>query len=223
MAEKILVIGESGSGKSTSTKNLNEKETFYINCVGKNLPFRGWKAKYTYATKETPKGNMLKTTNFQEVIKMMKYVSEKMPHVKTLIIDDAQYIMTYEFMDRAMEKGYDKFSELAQHYFEVLRTPDFLRPDLTVIFFSHSQDEGQRTKIKTIGKMLDEKLTIEGMFTMVLLATCYKDIDKTIKHVFVTRNNGLTTVKTPDGMFSEPTIPNDLQFVLDKVEEYNNG
>lgn len=223
MADKILIIGESGSGKSSSLKNLEAKSTFLINCVGKALPFQGWKSKYIYATKDSPSGNMIQTTNFKDVISMMKYVGDKLPEIKTLIIDDAQYIMTYEFMDRAMEKGYDKFSELAQHYFDVLRTPDSLRDDLTVIFFSHSQDDGNKTKVKTIGKMLDEKLTIEGMFTMVLLATCYKDIDKSIKHVFITKNTGNTTVKTPDGMFDSMEIPNDLQFVLESKDRYNNG
>ena len=223
MAEKILILGESGSGKSTATKTLDEKSTFFINCIGKALPFKGWKAKYSYADSKNPKGNMLKTTDYSKVSQMIKYVGEKLPHIKTLVIDDCQYIPVYEYMARASEKGYDKFTEFAKHYMDVLTAPDDLRDDLTVIYLSHSQDEAGKTKVKTIGKMLDSTVTIEGLFTIVLLATCYKDVDKSIKHIFMTKNTGTTTVKSPDGMFETIEIPNDLQFVLDKVNEYNNG
>ena len=223
MAEKILVIGESGSGKSTSTKNLDPKTTFYVNCIGKALPFKGWKSNYKYATKESPSGNMIKTVGYSKVVGVIKEVAEKMPKVKTIIVDDAQYIMVYEYMARASEKGYDKFTQLAQHYHEVMTCADDLREDLTVIFLSHSQNDGGITKIKTVGKMLDSAVTLEGLFTMVLLADCYKDENKKIKHVFITKNNGTATVKTPDGMFESVEIPNDLQYVMDKVKEYNNG
>lgn len=224
MAEKILIIGESGSGKSSSCRTLDSKTTAIINCIGKPLPFKGWKTNYQKFDPKTESGNLFETVNYEAVIKAMQYVALKKPEIKTLIIDDAQYIMTFEFMDRAMEKGYDKFSELAQHFFKVLKAADSLRQDLTVVFLAHSEEVSgngyTKTKIKTIGKMLDEKLTIEGLFSCVLLATCYKDTDKEIKHIFVTKNNGTTTVKTPAGMFEDAIIPNDLQFVLNKIKEY---
>ena len=221
MAEKVLIIGESGSGKSTSCRTLDPKTTFFINVIGKPLPFKGWKSNYSDFDPKTGTGNVIATTNHDLVIKSMKYISEKKPEIKTIIIDDSQYIMTYEFMERAMEKGYDKFSELAQHFFEVLRAPEKLRSDLTVVFLSHTQEAEGKTRMKTIGKMLDEKLTIEGLFSIVLLATCYRGEDKSIRHVFITKNNGTTTVKTPDGMFEDAVIQNDLQFVLEKIKEYS--
>jgi len=211
-------------GKSTSCRTLDPKTTAIINCIGKPLPFKGWKSAYQKFDPKTQKGNLFETVNYEAVIKAMQYISEKMADIKVIVIDDAQYIMTYEFMERAMEKGYDKFSELAQHFFKVLKAAEQLRPDLTVIFLAHSEEVSgngyTKTQIKTIGKMLNEKLTIEGMFSIVLLATCYKDTDKEIKHIFVTKNNGTTTVKSPAGMFVDAIIPNDLQFVLDKIKEY---
>jgi len=220
MGEKILVIGESGSGKSTATKNLDPKSTFYINCIGKSLPYKGWKGKYKGSEGKVV-GNLVATTDWEKIVKAMQYVSESMPEIKTIIIDDAQYIMSYEFMARAKERGFDKFTEIAQHMFQVLIAPDSLRDDLMVIFLGHCDDANGRTKMKTIGKMLDEKITIEGMFTVVLLCYSYKEGEGAMKYVFVTNSNGTNTCKSPDGMF-ELTIPNDLAQVVKQYYEYSN-
>lgn len=225
MSEKILIIGESGSGKSRSTYSLNPKDTFYINVIGKSLPFKGWRSSYTLFDRETGNGNMVSIYEADKVLNAMKYVSDKRPEIKVLIIDDAQYIMAYEFMERAKEKGFDKFVEIGQNMFNILKLGDNLRADLMVVFLFHSDDISAngytKTKVKTIGKMLDEKITVEGMFTVVLQAMCYKDTDKTIKYCFVTQNNGTTTVKTPEGMFSSPLIENDLAAVIKRYKEYN--
>lgn len=225
MANKLLVIGESGSGKSTSTRNLDPASTFFINVIGKPLPFKGWQSKYTDYNKPIMKGNLFKTHNSDEICACMHHISGKLPHIKTIIIDDAQYIMSYEFMERAQEKGYDKFIEIGKHMFDVFTTPDKLRDDITVVFLMHSDDitaNGYtKTKVKTIGKMLDEKITIEGLFTIVLLSVCYKNNEKEMCYSFVTKSNGMTTAKTPDGMFKYILIENDLKFVLDKITEYN--
>ena len=217
MGNKILVLGDSGSGKSTATRNLDPKTTFYVNVIGKPLPFKGWKAKYVAGK------NLVVTNNHQEVIDCIKGVSEKMTTIKTIVVDDAQYIMSYEFMARAKERGFDKFTEIAQHMFNVLRAPDTVRDDLTTIFLSHSEDVSAngytKTKMKTIGKMLDEKISIEGLFTVVLL--CYPVMEnKKMKYVFVTESNGTTTAKSPMDMFKEITVENDLQMVLDKIKKY---
>ena len=219
MGSKVLVIGESGSGKSTATRTLDAATTFYINVIGKPLPFKGWKAKYKN------KENYISCNNHDDIIKTMKYVSEKLPKIKTIVVDDAQYIMSYEFMNRATERGFDKFTEIAQHMFNVVKAPDTLREDLTTIFLSHSEDISgngvTKTKIKTIGKMLDDKICLEGLFTIVLLAYPHKE-NKEMKYVFVTQSNGTTTAKSPMGMF-DITIDNDLQFVLDNIKKYNEG
>ena len=226
MSEKILILGETGCGKTRSLKNLDPKSTFLINTIGKPLPFKGWKASYQAITENGTKGNMVKTHNSEQIVKTMKFVSEKRPEIKTIVVDDTQYVMSYEFMERAKEKGFDKFIEIGKHMFEVLICPDNLRDDLTVIFLAHCEESGSggsiKTKIKTIGKMLDEKITIEGMFTVVLLSAVYK-IDDGLRYCFVTKNDGTTTVKTPEGMFKSPIIDNDLNEVLKTMDAYYKG
>ena len=227
MANKILVIGESGSGKSTSTMNLDPKTTFYINCINKPLPFRGWKANYTNIKVDKDKGNMFCGWRSEEVLYALKYVNEKRADIKVVVIDDAQYIMGYEFMERATEKGYDKFSEMGKHYFEVAIAPDKMRDDLTVVYLSHCEDVNAngytKTKCKTLGKMLDSNITIEGLFTIVLIAKSMKNSEKKMEYIFVTQNDGTTTAKSPMGMFQTITIPNDLKLVIDDMDKYNRG
>ena len=225
MGQKMMIIGDSGSGKSTSTRNLDEKSTFYINVIGKPLPFKGWKAKYK-ALDEQKKGNLYATHKADAIVSVIKWVDKNRPEIKTIIIDDAQYIMSFEFMERAKEKGFDKFVEIGRHMFDVLTAPDDTRDDLTTVFLSHSEDVSangfQKTKMKTIGKMLDDKITVEGLFTIVFVAYAQKK-DKVMEYVFVTQSNGTTTAKSPMGMFEELTIPNDLKDVLKVVKEYNEG
>lgn len=226
MAEKILVLGETGCGKTRSMTNLDPKSTFLFNTIGKPLPFRGWKSSYTALTKENPKGNMVSTHNSEQIVKTMQFVSEKMPHIKTIVIDDAQYVMSYEYMERAKERGFDKFVEIGKHMFDILTAPDSLRDDLVIVFLAHCEEVStggsSKIKMKTIGKMLDEKITIEGMFTIVLLASVYK-IDNGLKYCFVTKNDGTTTVKSPEGMFEDPIIDNDLNKVLETMDQYYKG
>ncbi len=222
MGNKILVLGESGSGKTTATRNLDPKTSYFINCIGKPLPFKGWKNNY----KEGKGGNLFKSTNWEDIVKCMHAISDSRPEIKVIIVDDAQYIMSFEFMSRAKERGFDKFVEIAQHMFEVFITPERLRDDLTVIYLAHSEDVSAngftRTKIKTIGKMLDDKITLEGLFTIVLLAGSYKE-EIGMKYVFLTNNDGTTTAKSPEGMFDSLTIDNDLAMVLDKIKQYEEG
>ena len=222
MANKILILGESGAGKTTSMRNLDAKETYVINCIGKPLPFKGWKSNY----KEGKGGNLFKSTDWEQIVKCMHAISDTRKDIKTIIVDDAQYIMSYEFMARAREVGFNKFTEIAQHFFEVMITPERLRDDLTVIYLCHSDDVSvngsTRTKIKTIGKMLDDKITLEGLFTVVLLAGSYK-AEGAMKYVFLTNSDGTTTAKSPDGMFDTLSIPNDLQLVLNKIKQYEEG
>jgi len=223
MANIILVIGESGSGKSTATRTLKSDETFLIRVTDKDLPFQGWRKNYITYDKITGTGNMITSYNPATLIKALALAKEDQ-HIKTVVIDDLQYLMSFEFMERAKESGWQKFTDIAQNTYNVISAAKALRVDQTVIFLCHSTDEyfdgGRKTKIKTIGKMLDEKITIEGMFTIVLLS----QIEKTetgLKYWFYTNNDGTTTAKSPEGMFDEK-IPNDLNAVLERIKTYNN-
>lgn len=223
MSNAILVLGKTGSGKSTSIENLDPSETFIINVVGKDLPFRGGRKKYS-----KDQNNYFATSDNKAIIQVMKQISDQASKIKTIIIDDFQYVMSYEFMARAKETGFNKFTEIAEHAFNIINTAKNLREDLTVIFLTHVEENtdglGQTSyKIKTIGKLLDEKITIEGLFTVVLMSKIDKDQDGKVQYVFETKGDTNTTVKTPKGMFETETIPNDLKLVIEKMEEYNNG
>ena len=221
MSNAVLVMGKTGSGKSTSMENLDPKETFVINVVGKDLPFKGGNKRYT-----PEKKNYFATHNHASIVSLMKQIDKTAPHIKTIILDDFQYIMSYEFMT-TKTTGFDKFNEIAEHAFNVINTAKNLREDLTVVFLAHTDEVvdsmGQKSyKIKTIGKLLDDKITLEGLFTVVIMAEQRIDGTETV-YGFKTRGTVQDTVKTPKDMFEEEYIPNDLKLVIDSIHEYNNA
>ena len=225
MAQTVLVIADSGTGKSTSIRTLNHKETFIINIANKPLPFKGWKKTYVPCTKENPKGNIVGTSSSLGILKAMHHVSDKMPHIKNLIIDDWQYMSSFEYFDRAQEKGYDKFTQIAANLAMVAKLPKDLRDDLTVFFLTHSEDStdingNRKVKAKTIGKMIDNALTLEGLFSIVLFGRAKKNDDDGLNYGFETQNNGENTCKSPMGMFEDFFIPNDLQYVKECIQKY---
>lgn len=214
MSNMILIIGESGTGKSTAIETLDPKETFVIQVVNKPLPFKGFKSKYPIKTKGND-GNRVIARDYMWVLKTLQAV-ELDTKYKNIIIDDFQYILSAEYMKRAMERGFDKFTEMAQHYYEIIVMAQEMREDLNIIFLSHSETKDDGTsKVKTIGKLLDDKITVEGLFTIVLNTTIEDG-----KYYFETQNNGFNTSKSPKGMFEDAKVPNDLQYVIDKVSEY---
>lgn len=229
-SEVIAIIGETGSGKSSSLKTLNSEETFIIQIVGKPLPFKGWKTKYKVFENpsSTPEGNLLQTDNVPTILKVFEYISSSRPEIKQIVIDDAQYIMSNEFMKRSAEKGYDKFTEIAKNMWLILNKASQLDNDLKVFLLAHEetvQDANFNTKkkFKTIGKLLDDKITLEGLCTVVLFADVRENDKKELTYGFITNSDGTTTAKSPFGMFEEEFIPNDLQLVIEKIDEYNNG
>jgi hypothetical protein len=227
MAQSILVIAESGSGKSTSIENLDPKETFIINVANKPLPFKGWKKKYTIWSKDNPTGNMYDKSTVPNIEACIKYVNDKRPDIKVLVIDDFQYMSSFEFFERVDEKGYEKFTQIGAGLARIARMPKDLRDDLQIYFLTHAEEssdlEGKkRYKAKTIGRMVDEKLTLEGLFSVVLFGKVKKDKDGTIRHVFETQNNGENTCKSPKGMFPTFEIVNDLEYVRQAIIDYEN-
>ena len=227
MAQSVLIIADSGTGKSTSMRNLDPKSTVIINIANKPLPFKGWKSKYTTMNKDNPKGNLVAVSTAAGIGKAMRHVNDNMPHVKTLVVDDWQYMSSFEYFDRANEKGYDKFTQIAANLAQIAKMPKDMRDDLTIYFLTHSEDStdingNRRVKAKTVGKMIDNALTLEGLFSIVLFGKVVKD-DKGVYHYgFDTQNNGENTCKSPMGMFDEGFIPNDLAYVNECIDKYNN-
>lgn len=228
MAQSILIVGDSGSGKSTGIKDLDPSTTVIFNTANKPLPFKGWKSKYSQENKNLVSlGDMLDSAgervNFAKLRTFLDAVNKK-ESIKTLIIDDFQYIFAYEYFARANEKGYDKFTQLAKAMSDISTYPIKMRDDLTVFFLTHSEeaydsDGAKKIKAKTIGKMIDNVLTLEGLFSIVLFSKVAKTKDG-IEYIFETKNNGENTCKSPMGMFEDARIPNNLQQVIDAVTEY---
>lgn len=226
MAQSVLIIADSGTGKSTSMRNLDPKETFIINIANKPLPFKGWRSKYSLISKDNPKGNMTTASSAAGIIKAIQHVNEKMPHITNLVIDDWQYMSSFEYFDRATEKGYDKFTQIAANLAQVAKMPKDLRDDLYVFFLTHSEESTdvnghRKVKAKTIGKMIDNTLTLEGLFSIVLFGRVKKTEDA-LEYGFDTVNNGENTCKSPMGMFKDSFIDNDLQLVKDCIIKYEN-
>jgi RNase adaptor protein for sRNA GlmZ degradation len=138
MSNTVLVIGQSGSGKSTSLRNLDPKTTFIINVLDKPLPFKAFRKNYSTVTKENKNGNYYSTNDWSHVVKCIEMVSKDRLDITTLVIDDWQYILAYEFMRRVSEKGFDKFSELANHGWSTINSCLSTRSTLTNFILSHS-------------------------------------------------------------------------------------
>lgn len=207
MSIAAMVLGESGTGKSTSMRNMDPSKTLLIQAIKKPLPFRsdGWK----YVTKDG--GNMLVRDDAAQIIELMHHTKRDV-----IVLDDYQYILANEFMRRTDERGYDKFTDIGKHAWEIIRAAADLPEHKRVYVLSHTETtEAGRVKAKTIGRMLDEKITLEGMFSIVLRTAVIND-----QYVFRTRNNGSDTVKTPLGMFEAETIPNDLAAVDAAIVDY---
>lgn len=200
MAIPVLILGQSGTGKSYSMKNFDDNEVCLISVQKALLPFR---KKFT----ET-----VVTDKYAEIAKAMKSTKKK-----AIVIDDCQYLMANEFMRRATERGYDKFTEIAFNFWDlIVQEINSLPSDTIVYLLCHtSTDENGIEKMKTIGKLVDEKITPEGLFTIVL-KTAVSDGN----YAFVTQNNGKDTVKSPEGMFTTYAINNDLKYVDEKIRNY---
>lgn len=230
MSTSLLVIAESGSGKSTSIENLKPEETFIINVANKALPFKSSKKNYPiFHPKDHPKGRLYEQSNADEIVRCMAYISAKRPEIKNLVIDDFQYVSAFEFFDRSAEVGYTKFTDIGNNVRKIAQQSVKLREDLIVFILTHVEEstdlEGRRKlKAKTIGKLVDEKLTLEGLFPIVLFGKVKKDKDSeeknAVKFVFETQNNGENTCKSPKGMFPEFEIPNDLAIVRKAITDY---
>lgn len=216
MSNSVLILGESGTGKSTSIRNLNPEETFIINVIGKPLPFRGAKNKYKPLSSDGLTGNYYATDESAPLRRVMNLINTRRLEVKNLIIDDFGYTITNSFMRKANQRGYDKFVELAKDMFEILDIISSLREDLFCFVTMHTDNDSNGVaKPKTVGKMIDQYVCIEGKFTTVLHAVVSDG-----NYRFMTNQDSQHIAKSPLGMFETTLIENDLQFVKEKMNAY---
>lgn len=211
MAIPVLVIGKSGSGKTYSLKNFKADEVGVISVEKGRLPFKT-DIKTVKVPKDPTNGeaqnagqlNAAKYAWITDVIRKAK--------TKAVVVDDSQYLLVNELFDRTYEKGYDKYVSMAVKFRDLIHFVNDLEEDDKIVYFLHhaETDADGREKVKTIGKMLDEKLTVEGCFDIVIYCHDYK---------FFTQSNGQSSAKTPEDMF-ELEIPNDLKFVDESIREY---
>lgn len=227
MAQSVLIIAESGCGKSTSIESLNPQETFIINVANKPLPFKGWKKLYPMFDLATKKGNLASVSKPQDIEAVLKIVNNERKEIKNIVIDDFQYMSAFEYFNRATEKGFDKFTQMGAALAHIAKLPILMRDDLMVFYLTHAEEstdlEGRRkVKAKTIGKLVDDKLTLEGLYSIVLFGKVKKNKDGDLRYVFETQNNSENTCKSPRGMFESYEITNSLQVVRDAIIAYEN-
>lgn len=204
MAYKVMIMGESGTGKSTSLRNLDPDTTAVVNPVGKPLPFKGGH-KFTTLDGVTDADKI--TSWIKKQIKDGK---------KTIVVDDFQYMLAVPYMHRIKETGWDKYNDFGANYFDIIEVCNELPEDVIVYYLTHMETlESGLTTVKLIGKLLREKITIEGLFTIVLRTGVNE-----AKYYFYTQNSGKDTVKSPMGMFPAYAIENDLKYVDDKIRSY---
>ena len=222
----ICIAGESGTGKTSSIgkipevgiEGLEPKESVYINVASKDLPFRGWKKQYVGKINEG--GNYLETSNADTIAKAIQYVGQKRPDVKNIVLDDVQYILAFEFMNRAKEKSYDKFTDLGANMFKIINAAKSVPQNVFFMWHPEMEENGSYD-LKTVGKMVKQYFNPKGLFTILLFSTVVKKDDK-VEYKFVTNNDNEYPAKSPIGMF-DLYIPNDLGYVCKKINEYDNG
>ena len=211
MAIPVLIIGRSGSGKTYSLKNFKEGEIGVISVEKGRLPFRS-EIKVARVPKDPTGGEAKDAASLNAAKYAWITAAIRKAKPKAVVIDDSQYLLVNELFDRANEKGYDKFTGMAKRFRDLIHSINELEEEDKIVYFLHHSetDSDGREKVKTIGRMLDEKLTVEGCFDIVIYCQ---------DHKFFTQSNGQSTAKTPEDMFPLE-IPNDLKAVDTAIREY---
>lgn len=199
MGMPVLIIGESGTGKTYSIKGFKKKEALVFSVEKGRLPFK-------------TDLEIVKNASYADIGSWFKKAS-----YKTYIIDDSQYLLVNEMFDRAKESGYQKWTDIAKRFRDVIHYINSQMPDDVIVYFLHHSEydsNSGRTKAKTVGKLLDNQLTVEGCFDVVLMTQIENG-----EHYFITQSDGFSTCKSPEGMF-EQKIPNDLKAVDTAIRDY---
>lgn len=223
MGKILIVVGPTGSGKSRSIKNLDPAKTVVVNVLKKDLPFKGSRTLYSAQNK-----NLANLDKWDDVVGFIEYISSSKPHITTLVIDDARFIVEKELFRRAKETGYGKFTEMAAHFQKIIETAENARGDLNVVLMLHDDDvisDGAvvAKKVKMSGKMIEDHYNPLEVVPICLY--CKPSMEKTsTTYQFYTHKCMVGTAeipaKTPEDMFTENTIPNDLALVFKAMDEY---
>jgi hypothetical protein len=221
MATLVQILGEPGSGKTYSMRNLLPTEAFYINADAKNMPFKGWKGKYNVESK-----NYLMSSDIPTIFTYLQRISDNAPHIKIVVIDTINSIMSDKEMSERKKKGYDKWMDLAGDIYDLYRLISVLREDLTVFCIAHTEDyvgmDGiTRQRLKTNGAKLT-KLNLEGLTTYTLYTKVSRG-DAGNVYQFETQTNGFNTARSPEEVFETTVIANDMALVDKSIRDYELG
>lgn len=223
MSSKLVgIVGSTGTGKSTAIKHLDPATTYIINVAKKELPFKGSDKLYNKENK-----NYKEVDDANEITRLLRTISEKATHIKTIVIEDSNYIMGFNMVAKATETGFTKFSIMAKDMVELFREARMLRDDLIVFYLTHPEvieDGGEIVgyKIKTAGKLIDNQVLLEGLLTVCLYTLVEENKDGSANYHFLTNRYRKFPAKSPDGMFKDLKIDNNLQTVVDTINEYYN-
>ncbi|MGL6107265.1 hypothetical protein [Romboutsia sp.] len=228
MGRLIFLAGFSGTGKTTGLganeklgiKGLDPTKTAVINVTGQPLPFPKWKSMYSGALDN--KGNYFESSNPKFIQTAIGFISKSRPDIKNIFIDDGQFILSLNLMAKATEKGYEKYTEIGMNITNILKEIQSSRPDINCYITWHPEETKNGLKLKTIGNMLDNWLTLEGLTNIFLYSEVIKDSSGKPQYRIVTRNDGNYPAKSPYGMFENVYIPNDLFIIEQALEAYEN-
>ena len=190
---------------------------------------KGWKNVYTIHNPQTnPTGNMICTSNYSTIFSYLKNIPTKMPHIKNVVIDDSNYLLTQDFMGRVSEKGYEKFTDLAANYFNLINAGINMPDNINFIVIAHAEISENTYRLKTLGKMINEKITPQGYFTYCFVSSTKTSFDGKSEYGYFTNTTRdeqgiVVPAKSPAGIFEDLIIPNDLGLIVEKIEEFKNG
>jgi hypothetical protein len=229
MSNVICLAGLSNTGKSTSLKYLEPSETFIVSCTNKQLQIPGFRKKYIKVSVEDGqlKGNWLVSNDYTKIAKILKVVSQTRPDIKTVVIDDLNYLLSNEIMNSAEEKGYEKFTRQAKNYYDIINNAQNLRDDLTVVMISHIVNDGTDIepfwKLYTSGKMLDKTVNLDGLFSYILYTDKYVDENEEVQYRIRTKTNGNDTCRSVAGCFTDKYIEPNMKLVIDTINKFESG
>lgn len=229
MSNLVGLCGLSNSGKSTSLKYLDPKETFIISCTNKQLQIPGFRKKYIKVEVKDGKltGNWLVSNNYSTITKILQAISNTRKDIKVVVLDDANYLLSNETFANANVKGYEKFTIQAKNYYDLIVGGLELRDDITFIFVSHIENCGTdidpQYRLFTTGKMLTNAINLDGLFSYLLYAERYiPDGEEEVKYRIKTRTDGNDTCRSVAGCFKDKYIEPNMKFIVDAITEFEN-